>query len=167
MFIKRKKINTPPLQVEKAEQIFYLENVYDGNLVFDVGANVGELTALFSRFVGNKGQVHAFEPTPTTYKKLSKIIELTRKNNVVLNNLAVSDLKGEIVFNTYIDTHASWNTMANRPLEKYGIDIEKPKILKVLSVTIDEYCKENKRQCVNCKSIRWACMVRTFRFNKE
>jgi hypothetical protein len=39
-------------EVERAEQIFYLEYLREGMTVFDVGANVGELTLLFSRFTG-------------------------------------------------------------------------------------------------------------------
>ena len=49
-------------EVERAERIFYLEYLREGMTVFDVGANVGELTLLFSRFVGASGSVHAFEP---------------------------------------------------------------------------------------------------------
>jgi len=41
-----------PMQVEKAEYSFYLQYLQEGMTVFDVGANIGELSLLFSGLVG-------------------------------------------------------------------------------------------------------------------
>ena len=51
-----------PMEVERAEWIFYLEYLRDGMTIFDAGANVGELTLLFSRSNVTGGSVQAFEP---------------------------------------------------------------------------------------------------------
>ena len=140
---KRKKNFLNPLLVEKNEQIFYIKNVNPGNVVFDVGANIGELTLLFSKFVGNNGQVHSFEPTPTTFEKLSSIMQVTNRKNVILNNFAVHEDKRLVAFNIYDKEYASWNTLANRPLEKYGIHINSPSTIEVPTTSIDLYCSEN------------------------
>ena len=50
-------------------------------IAFDVGANIGELSLLFSRFVGNLGQVHAFEPSKAVFSRLEDIIRLSNKKN--------------------------------------------------------------------------------------
>ena len=41
-----------------------------GDTVFDIGANVGQFTILFSVLVGERGSVHAFEPVDQAYSKL-------------------------------------------------------------------------------------------------
>lgn len=140
---KRKIDSMDPLIVEKNERVFYIKNINEGNVVFDVGANIGELTLLFSKFVGNRGQVHSFEPTPETFDKLSSLVRITNKKNVTLNNLAVSEDKGFGNFNIYEKQYASWNTFAKRPLENYGINIAPPISIVVPVISIDEYCLEN------------------------
>lgn len=58
----------------------------------DVGANIGFMTAYF----GSKWKtVTAFEPTPTIFKCLK---ENCKKQNIILQNLAVSDVEGELLF---------------------------------------------------------------------
>ena len=56
-------------EVERSEQIFYLNYLRDGMTVFDVGANVGELTLLFTRFVGLSGRVHSFEASGENFQE--------------------------------------------------------------------------------------------------
>jgi ubiquinone/menaquinone biosynthesis C-methylase UbiE len=47
-----------------------------GDVVYDVGGNIGHLSFYFSKFVGSNGKVFAFEPN----KNLSKIFLKTIKN---------------------------------------------------------------------------------------
>jgi FkbM family methyltransferase len=42
-----------------------------GMIVIDAGANVGQYTLIAAREVGRDGQVHAFEPVPATFQRLS------------------------------------------------------------------------------------------------
>src|SRR5687767_9090005 len=116
MFFRKKRIHIDPIEVEKNEYIFYINNIKEGAIVFDVGANIGELTLLFSKFCGSTGHVHAFEPTLTTFETLSQTLQQLGKQNVTLNNLAVSKESGSILFHTYKKEFASWNTIAKRPL---------------------------------------------------
>lgn len=142
MFFKKKVNALDGLIVERNEQIFYINHIKKGDIVFDVGANVGELTLLFSRFADIDGHVHAFEPTPETFKKLSAIVRNANKANVTLNNLAVSERSGNITFNMYEEQIAAFNSMAIRPLEKYGINVPAPTIIQIPAISIDEYCAE-------------------------
>jgi len=140
----KKKVNAlDGLIVEKQEQIFYINSISKGDIVFDVGANVGELTLLFSRFADINGQVHSFEPTPSTFGKLSAIVKNANKTNVILNNLAVSNKPGFVNFNMYEEQQAAWNTMAVRPLENYGITVPKPTVVQIPATSIDSYCEEH------------------------
>jgi len=132
-----------PLDVEREEQIFYLKYLREGMIVFDVGANIGEITLLFSRFVGENGKVFSFEACSTTYKKLESICYQSGHNNITLNNLAVSDTIGYVDFYVYPDENSGWNSLAKRPLENYGINIKTFRCDKVQSITIDRFCEEN------------------------
>jgi FkbM family methyltransferase len=73
----------------------FLRGIKEGDIVFDVGANIGEFTILLSHVVGPHGKVHAFEPVPETFQKLSQnIAKSPLKNQVVLNRCALSDHLG-------------------------------------------------------------------------
>ena len=52
------------------EKLLYLNEIKNGNIVLDIGANKGYYTSLFSTLVGKHGAVHSFEPVPETYKEL-------------------------------------------------------------------------------------------------
>ena len=84
-----------------SEKILFLNLIQPNDIVFDVGANQGHYTILFSHLVGSMGEVHAFEPLPTTFATLSKEISKFKKyDNIYLNNSAVSDTNS--VANIYI-----------------------------------------------------------------
>ena len=132
-----------PLEVERAEQTFYIQYLQPNMTVFDVGANVGELSLLFSRFVGQQGQVHAFEATRSTFETLTQICHLANRPQIILNHRAVADRPGLLQLNVYDDAYASWNTLAKRPLENYGIDVKPVATEDVAAVTIDDYCQQH------------------------
>jgi FkbM family methyltransferase len=131
-------------EVERAEQIFYLEYLREGMTVFDVGANVGELTLLFSRFTAGArgGGVHAFEPSRAAFERLEIVCRAANRNNIILNNLALADKNGFIRLHVYEDNYLSFNSQAARPLKDYGLDLEPVGIEEVPATTIDDYCDE-------------------------
>lgn len=131
-----------PEEVEKAELLCYVKALKPGMVVFDVGANVGRLTALFSTLVGANGRVHSFEPTGETYRRLCLMCEALGLENVRTNHSAVGDMIGKAQFHQYASDHAAWNSMACRPLEKYGIVVKAPVVTEVPVTTIDKYCEE-------------------------
>jgi len=140
-------------EVERAERIFYLEYLCEGMTVFDVGANVGELTLLFSRFVGDDGVVHAFEAAAAVHKKLELVCGATAKRNVVLNHLALSNKNGSIRLHVYEDALSSFNSQAARPLKNYGLDFEPIGIEETPATTVDDYCEKNKIEQIDLLKI--------------
>jgi FkbM family methyltransferase len=131
-------------EVERAEQIFYLEYLREGMTIFDVGANVGELTLLFSRFTAGAGGgiVHAFEPSRAAFERLEIVCRAANRQSVVLNNLALSDKSGFIRLHVYADDYLSFNSQAARPMKDYGLDIEPVGIEEIRATTVDDYCDE-------------------------
>jgi len=67
------------------------EWVNSGNWVLDIGANVGQYTAKFSKLVGPAGRVIAFEPVPRTFEILAANMAQLPTQNVTLINAAASD----------------------------------------------------------------------------
>lgn len=57
------------------EKRLYLTLLRRGDVVFDVGANIGYFSDLFASIIGKKGQLFSFEPSPETVKKLKHSVE--------------------------------------------------------------------------------------------
>lgn len=66
-----------------------------GQTVVDIGANIGYYALLFSKLVGDTGQVFAFEPEPSNYEILPENIIRNDRHNVTPYNLAASDVTGK------------------------------------------------------------------------
>lgn len=69
--------------------------IIPGSVAVDVGANVGFVTALLSKWVGPAGVVHSFEPVPDTFDVLAHTVAKLRLSNVRLHPCALSDRIGE------------------------------------------------------------------------
>jgi len=65
-----------------------------GDVVFDVGAHVGEYTLLAAKLVDSRGAVHAFEPNPDLHRAIVHNVELNRFKNCSVNQLATGDQPG-------------------------------------------------------------------------
>jgi FkbM family methyltransferase len=80
------------------EKRAFLALIRAGGVVFDIGANRGHFTRLFSWIVGKRGAVHAFEPQPGTFAILQMAMARAgRPPNVTLNLCALGDTQGEAV----------------------------------------------------------------------
>ena len=68
----------------------YLSFVRRGDIVLDIGANVGAHTVFLSHLVGNRGRVLAFEPLPTNVEALKETIRRrSRNSNITIIPVAV------------------------------------------------------------------------------
>jgi FkbM family methyltransferase len=67
-----------------------------GMTFIDVGANVGYFTLLAASRVGQTGSVHAIEPSPYAFNKLSTAVAANSIRQVHLHNLGLSDASGEL-----------------------------------------------------------------------
>ena len=79
---------------EKSEAKVMEEKIKGGNIVVDVGANIGLHTLNMARIVGNTGQVFAFEPDPSNFKILGKNVKVNNYKNIILEQKAVGDKHG-------------------------------------------------------------------------
>ena len=79
---------------EKLEAKIMEEKIQVGNIVVDIGANIGLHTLNMARIVGNTGQVFAFEPDPSNFKILGKNVKVNNYKNIILEQKAVGDKHG-------------------------------------------------------------------------
>lgn len=70
--------------------------VSNGDVVVDVGANIGLFSLILSDLVGEQGQVYSFEPIPLLKKKLVNNINLNRIKNVKTFESGIGDKESEI-----------------------------------------------------------------------
>ena len=61
-WLRQRRISASYMDVERAEQIFYIHYLREGMTFFDVGAHVGKLTLLFSLFEGERGGFTLLSP---------------------------------------------------------------------------------------------------------
>ena len=140
-------------KVEEAERAFYQSHLGAGAIAFDVGASVGTITVLFSKLVGDSGKVHAFEPGRTSFERLRSTCEAAGARNVVLNRLALIDKEEDVQINIYDSEHQSWNTLATRPLARYGLDVKPVGTETVHGTTVDRYCEQQVIQQIDLLKI--------------
>src|SRR5262249_29986283 len=69
--------------------------VKPGDTVCDIGANIGIVTLLLSRLVGDTGKVFAFEPNPPSYEALAAAVARNRMNNVFPQFIALGSQNEE------------------------------------------------------------------------
>jgi FkbM family methyltransferase len=68
-----------------------------GDVVYDIGANMGYVSLSLAKRVGERGRVIAFEPVPRNVDLLRRNIEENKLTNVELLAVAASDNCGEAV----------------------------------------------------------------------
>jgi len=64
------------------------------DIVLDVGANVGYISAVAASCVGISGEIHGFEPLQECYARLERLRELNPRFRFCFNNLALGETAG-------------------------------------------------------------------------
>jgi FkbM family methyltransferase len=83
---------------ESAKQQAFIEIVKPGDVVFDLGANVGFYTLLASRIAGPSGSVVSFEPSSRNVSYLRRHLQSNAIENCQVIEAAVSSREGSAHF---------------------------------------------------------------------
>jgi len=108
-----------------------------GDIVFDVGANIGYLSAIAADAVGPTGQVHCFEPAPSNVRKLRRLAEINPSYSIAVNQVAVGERTGSatiLVSLTNIDSHTMIPRLSN-PDDSVAVT-------QVPIITLDDYIRQ-------------------------
>ncbi len=79
---------------ELAKHKLVRDETSPGMVVYDLGANAGFYTLLFSRHVGDSGRVYAMEALPENSAALLDHVKINCLSNVIVLPLGVSDREG-------------------------------------------------------------------------
>ena len=82
-----------------------------GDTYVDIGAHIGYHSLLGAHFVGDTGEVIAFEPVPSSAEVFRKNLELNSYKNIVLHENAVSNQPGIVKIGKPSGTGSQNNTM--------------------------------------------------------
>ena len=106
-----------------------------GDTVIDGGANIGYMSLLAAQYVGEHGNVHAFEPIPQTFEILNKNICLNSASNIYPNRQALAERVGELCFSVPIDANTGkvLDRLATLSFLRQGSEVSVP------ACTLDEY----------------------------
>lgn len=77
---------------------YMMSRIAPGDVVWDVGANVGHFTERFLSAVGPSGKVVAFEPSPTAQAALHKRFQNSQKANLAIEALALGSSSDTVTF---------------------------------------------------------------------
>ncbi|MBX3396086.1 MAG: FkbM family methyltransferase [Phycisphaerae bacterium] len=120
---------------DPAETALLSKLIDGGDTVIDIGANYGWYATWLARLVGPTGQVHAFEPTPTTMALLRR-------------NCAENHFDDRIVFNPVGLSNAPGKATIHVPRQHGGASLkphydEPTTLFEITLTTLDDYISRN------------------------
>lgn len=110
-----------------------------GDVFVDVGAHIGYFTLLGSQLVGEKGEVHAFEPTPSTFDLLKK--NCYQYGNIILINKAVFSRNTKLLLQDFGIIYSALNSFFSPRIKKRIIGVKK----QVQAISLDTYFSKIKK----------------------
>ncbi|CAB1064576.1 hypothetical protein D1BOALGB6SA_9372 [Olavius sp. associated proteobacterium Delta 1] len=115
-----------------------ISELHKGDIVVDIGANVGYYALLEAKIVGYKGKVYAIEPVPESVELLRENVQLNKYSNIEIDQMAIGDKTG--VASMYV---GNWlNRSQMKDLDIYKQELLEHEISTVIS-TLDDFL-ENK-----------------------
>lgn len=122
---------------EEEDNYFLKCFIKEKDVIFDIGANIGWYTLLFSKWY-SQSQIYSFEPVPTSYEFLIKNVQLNNSSkNIHLYNLGMSNFCGLEKF--YFCPEGS--VIAST---KNLVDSKLAKLVKCNVITLDDFVINNK-----------------------
>jgi FkbM family methyltransferase len=108
-----------------------------GDVFFDVGANIGYLSAIAAGLVGPQGQVHCFEPVPEYFERVQRLAELNPDYTILPNACGAGEVPGSCKI--YVTREPGQNTMVSN----YKAGPEIVSTLDVPVIRLDSYIEQH------------------------
>ncbi len=133
---------------EKGMLHFLNENLGEGDVFVDVGANIGLLSLHASKFVGESGKVFAFEAHPETAKMLFENKALNQNQTIQLYPIALGADKGKVMIFDDADSNRGGASIVRNEINSEGFEVEMdrlddilvPEILpKIIKIDVEGY----------------------------
>ena len=111
--------------------------IKEGDVVVDIGANLGYYALLESRIVGSKGIVYAIEPSPSNVDGLNENIKLNGYTNIECFTIGIGDKKE--IAKMFISPHSNLNSLVIQKNKKIIGNIY------IQITTLDDFLKGKKQ----------------------
>lgn len=111
------------------------QHLQPGDVVLDIGANIGYYAELIAELVGEKGRVHCFEPDSTNFKHLQN--RCRGISNLVLNHKAVGPKTEKLKIYTSKNLNVDHRTYEPEEYET---------VIEIEALSIDDYLKDKEQQ---------------------
>lgn len=109
-------------------------NLKIGDVVLDLGANIGTTSLLFSSLVGNEGKIFSFEPVTNDVLQINK--QMNNANNIEIIPKCVSNENGKVEIE--ISDYCLDSSIARRKYTEKYYQLKK----EVDCVTLDSFARE-------------------------
>ncbi len=128
-------------EYEKEERKIYDKIITDEMVIFDVGANMGWYSILFSKKSKNS-IIHSFEPIEHTYNHCIENVKINNLKNVHVNNIGLSNKVGKEIFYYSPETSVLTST-------KNIINYKNVNKINCSITTLDSYVEEFKIKSID------------------
>ena len=125
--------------------VFWIEKYYQkGDVIFDVGANIGAVSLISAVYLKKQCKIYAFEPLPTTFSMLFQNIIINSFSHVITPvNIALSDkIEVDDFILTSIEAGTSGHSIKSGMLERGENNVVVANKLEIFTSTIDQLKKE-------------------------
>lgn len=92
----------PTIKYEENIQNKVKKHIQNGSLIFDIGANIGQYSLMFSNLVGQSGKIFSFEPDYKNFSFLQFNVNINKCHNVTCLPFGIGKEDSELEF--YRDT---------------------------------------------------------------
>ncbi len=120
-------------EYERHETRKFISSISPGDVILDVGANIGYYSMIASKRVGKNGHVFAFEAYPIVYELLCQNCCLSKVDNITPLCIAIADQEGILSFK-----------IPRNPKEQGSGSLVKDGSgnIKVEAITLDKFIQE-------------------------
>ncbi len=117
----------------------FTDFIKPGDVVLDIGANIGLYTLVASKKVGDDGCVIAFEPTSQTFQLLLENITLNKLHNIITVKEALADVKKPVIMQRPIGINSGYEDAFHQIVEA-SVDDEGA----IFTNTLDQYVADHQ-----------------------
>ena len=112
--------------------------VNQGDTIFDVGANIGFYTILFSAWTGEHGRVLAYEPDPWNLEILARNIDRNGCDNTIIRPFGLSKRSGEELFSVDSITRSTGHLGGGPTFGENQFGFGREELITIKTKTLDE-----------------------------
>ena len=120
------------------------QELEEGMVVLDVGANIGYYVLMEASIVGEKGTVYAMEPCPRNAALLGRNVSLNGSSDIVQTyHMAAADRSGKVTL--FLSEKWNLHAMLNPEDYDYHASSMSDRCIEVPATTLDDFLEDKRR----------------------